>query len=244
MISMQKKLPYTARFYLLPAIFFVAIVGANAYIFLQNPLGAGDPPQFSDSQKQPEPLILSSSLLTVEKVRSLALSEKPQAAITKIELENINEKPVYIISFDNDTQLAFDAQTGAKLSGAIATDSPEKEVLPSNLATTISFDQAKEIALAQNPGGIISKIELVSEGDKVTYRVLFADGSSIHIAAADGVIVRREEKAPGQKPGSNTMGNPAPETNSTDAIPGLGTTEYQNGELDAAPEPTDSSETN
>ncbi|HTE22336.1 MAG TPA: PepSY domain-containing protein [Candidatus Limnocylindria bacterium] len=194
----------TIRFYFLPVAFFVAIVGVSTYAFTQ--VARHDNPFANSLTGEPSLTTpLPGNLLPLDKVKSLAAAEAPRTAITKIQLENKDKRLVYVVSLASKEQLVFDARTGDKLSDAAADDNPSKAVLPASLTHTIDFDNARKIALVQIPDGIVNEMELLSDQGQIVYSVHFTDGSSVHIAAADGSVIRTEnETQASETPSSST----------------------------------------
>ena len=227
----------TARFYLLPVAFFVAIIGVSVYAF---GYVSHHEETLANSSNQPSLTTpLPGNLLPLEKVKILAAAEAPRIAITRIQLESKDKRLVYVVSLASDAQLMFDARTGTKLSGAAPRTNPSKVALPTTLNPAIDFDGARQIALVKIPDGVVSGIELKSAEDVVMYTVHFADGSSVDITATDGTVVRTENntaEADDAQTSSSTPTSPD-DTNSTPATDGDNSSEAEQPGDQPAPDP-------
>jgi uncharacterized membrane protein YkoI len=214
----QRDRPKAVRLYLLPAILFLVIIGANIYVFKQASHSTKPITNLFAGNTQGLTSSLPSSLLTLEKVRQLASIEAPDNVITKIELENKDEQLVYVVSLENNSQLVFDAQTGVKLSQSTTDGEQISAALPADYTPSISFAAAGDIASAKKPSGSISKIKLGQEDGEVIYTVEFTDQSEITVAADDGTVVETTSPEPEISPetptGTNVPSNAASPTRS------------------------------
>ena len=188
--SSANKLSRNEKIYLLPAIFFLAIIGVNTFVLLN---GLDSKKNFdlisSNSAESGSDVSAPKKLLGLEEIKLLTAKEEPSTSIRKINLEDVEGELIYFVSLANDTQLAFDAESGEKLSDAVDSGSDEKDILPENLNTRIAFDQAQSIAQDLYPNSSINKIELLSSGDNIIYKVTLSDGINLAISADDGEIV-------------------------------------------------------
>jgi uncharacterized membrane protein YkoI len=229
MSILHKNLPSTIRLYLLPVFFFVALVGVNLYIYQTSghttPSGSR-----ANSADAGFPHSLPDNLLPLEKVRSLATAEAPNVAITKIRLEQRDAKPAYIVSFANSTQLVFDAQTGKKLDSGVGLVGDTAASLPP-FAASLGFDDARDIALAKIPNGVVREIELKTVDSAIVYSVHFTDGSSVTIAATDGSVLPAADT---NTDASSAAGTPAA---SEDQNPSAGGTDSDTAQTTETPTP-------
>jgi len=144
---------------------------------------------------------LPDNILSIDKVKELATTKASGRTISAVMLVKENSDFIYKIRLDDGTVLVFNALTGDQLNrGAQAKKQDQQETetenddLPGTFTATVSFDQARAIALNQKPDGVISKIELESEDGKVVYNVRFTDGTRINIDANSGVVVSTKVK--------------------------------------------------
>lgn len=173
------------------AITFLAIGGITYWRISQN--GNTKKATVLTSSKSDLPTDLS-GLLTVDKIKDLALAEKSGATIKQVELEMINNTLVYRVQLLDGTLLAFNAKDGTKvtLSGD-ETSEKEEDDIPANAVISITFQKAVEIAQAKYPTKTIRKVEFEFEEGKVVYSVRFSDGSRVDVDATSGVINKAKD---------------------------------------------------
>ena len=217
MRMIQKSLPKTIRYYLLPTALFFALVAANVYMYQQSPRNGESPGDVAKADTKPLASSLPMDLLTLESVKGLAAKEAPGAPITKIELQSKDKQLIYIVSLANSVRLTFDAQTGIRLPNFVAGNVLGQTVLPVDFAPTVDFSHAQEIALAQKPDGVVSRIELEKQGDDVLYSVVFTDDAAVKISADDGKVLgavsgQPTSPDPGASPSNTTPTEPVPPT--------------------------------
>jgi hypothetical protein len=94
-----------------------------------------------------------------------------------------------------------------------------------------SEEAARKVAESQNPDGAILKVQTVHKSNGLTYQVLFTDGSSVEVLAADGTIVNPDKPLDNQPSDQPTAETPAEETPPADETPTEETPEEE-------PEPT------
>jgi uncharacterized membrane protein YkoI len=219
-MRVPRRQPKTIQAYLLPAVLFLALIGANVYIYRQNTGHSTEPTSLAATSDLKGADARTARLLPLDKVKDLATIEAPDTAITGIELRTTDSKRlVYVVTLGSDTHLTFDAQTGARLSDDSHKKPSSKEALPFGFTPTLDFETAQRTALAQYPGGVVGKIELVPDKGIVVYSVHFTDGAQVAIAAADGAVVSMQpapDEATQQQPLS---GSTTPDTSSTDSSP-------------------------
>lgn len=195
-----------AHIWVLAVIVVMAISGVGAYVWHQNKTNNKLNSVSSQSEVDNLPSPLPEDLLTAEKVKELALTEKPGATVSGVELENEDGIVVYEVKIADGSRLVFNAQTGKLITKALQNDKEEVDkAIPADFKSEITFAKAREIALAQKPGGTVQKIELELEGGVVVYSVRFSDDARVDVNATTGVVVRT-------KPASSQKSAPSPST--------------------------------
>jgi uncharacterized membrane protein YkoI len=76
-----------------------------------------------------------------------------------------------------------------------STTVPEPEPQDLNSLAKITADQAKEAALAANPGSIVTQVELDNENGNLVWSVEFTNGIEIKVDAGNGMVVHTENDA-------------------------------------------------
>src|SRR5688500_4641489 len=183
----------TARLYVLPAAFFILIIGVSIYaasVFTYHSPTSQAIDDTPLAQEFPE------NLLPLETVKKLAAKEAPHTAITKINLTGHDKKLAYAVTLASKRRLIFDAQSGKKLADTKASIAKTDETLPQSFKARIDFARAKQIAQVQVPDGIVREIELNKDGNDVVYTIRFADGTTVDVGADDGVAETTEESTP------------------------------------------------
>jgi len=182
------------------------VVGTGVFLYGRQ---KDDAPLMSAAETDPVSLTkpLPGDLLSVDKVRELAKGEKPDLAVSQIELESEGQTLLYKVRLSDGSFLLYNARSGVKVTKQVrAPAEVEKDdSLPAHFTAAISFEKAREVALKQKPGGIVRKIELETEGGKVVYSVRFTDDSRVDVDATTGAVVgTRQAAASGSKSGSGS----------------------------------------
>lgn len=168
-------------------------VGVGYYVVKNNdskPLGSQQSAGSTELIDQ-----LPGNLLTVEKIQNLVNDDKPGTRIASIRLEKDGELLVYVVHLADGTKLVYNAQSGLKVAGAkVEAKDDDDDDLPKDITVGIDFNEAYQIALAQNPGGQLKEAELDDEDGQTVYKFQFSDGTEIKISAKDGSIVKLEKK--------------------------------------------------
>jgi hypothetical protein len=101
------------------------------------------------------------------------------------------------------SNLLFNATTGEPVTGMeIEKDDDSSDDLPGNFTTSISINDAVEIAKSQNPGGVIKQVEVEVEDGKVVISVKFMDGKKVVVDASGGTVVKTQNASNSEKPES------------------------------------------
>lgn len=206
-----------ALLHFLPVILAVAVVGFAGFQVYDNQ----QKPKVVNSEADVKTSTLLSplppNLLSVDKVKELALSQKPTLSIVGVELENEDGTLVYKVKLSDGTKLAFNALTGTVYTKDVENEIDGTAALPADLSTLIGFAKAREIALARMPNATVHKIELESEEGKLVYSVRFTDESRVDVNATDGVVVRtKPAKKTETKPHSKTDDSSSSESNDSE----------------------------
>lgn len=105
-------------------------------------------------------------------------------------LKKVNLGPVFAVLII----LVFVGTTSAAVTTSRLNQKREQETaLPADLATSLSVDDIRAIALAEVPSGSITGIELEQEEGILVYKVKFSDGSSRLYNANTGELVNKNE---------------------------------------------------
>jgi uncharacterized membrane protein YkoI len=173
----------------------LGIFAAGGYYFLRRDNNTTAPNREVTQEEITLVSPLPTDILTVESIRSMAENEVPNMAITSIELEVEDGIYLYKVKMADGNVYFFDAQTGDKVTRTDTAETVEVQdgSLPTNFATSITFDDARRIALEQKQNGVIEKIELEVEEGITVYSVRFNDDTRIDIDATTGAIVRNEQ---------------------------------------------------
>ncbi len=134
---------------------------------------------------------LPADLLSTDKVKELALAQKPGTTVLGVQLESEDGVLVYKVKLSDGSTLSFNAQTGAAVTAADDTELDGAATLPANQTATIDFAKARALALAAHPG-TVQKIELENEEGSLVFSVRFTDGARVAINAVDGSVVRNQ----------------------------------------------------
>lgn len=145
---------------------------------------------------------LPNDLLTVDEIKSLAKAEAPQATVSAVALEKSKDTYQYKTKLSNGLVIYFNARTGKQISTSRDNVKPPPVSIPD---TSISFNNAKKIALAHNPTGKVTRIDLEDDKGTLNYCVWFGDAEHIDVRAKDGVVThvdlkRAEAAKPQPKP--------------------------------------------
>lgn len=148
---------------------------------------------------------LPTDLIGFEKVRQLAAADKPGTVIREVELETEDGQLLYKVKLADGSFVLYNARSGVKVTKATgdAAKIEQDDDLPAGFKPSISFDQARQTALKQKPGGTISKIELEMEEGKAVYSVRFSDEARVDVDAMSGAIVRTRAAKKSPAPASN-----------------------------------------
>lgn len=143
------------------------------------------------------------TLISVQKVREIALNKIPNAVIEEIELDYEKGRAIYEVEAFTEGyeyELKIDAQTGKGIAlykdvedwFLDKEDSDLNEVATMN---TISTESVKAIALKKVPNGKIVKLELDEDDNKLIYEVELVKGNleyNLEIDATSGEIIEFE----------------------------------------------------
>lgn len=182
-----------AHLTLIVVVVLALVAGAGVYIYgLQNNNDQDALSNANEVQKISLSKPLPADLLSLDKVRELAAADKPNLAIQQIELESEHGQLLYKVRLADGSFVLYNARSGVKVTKQAGQPAEvEKDTsLPADFQAGISFDKAREIALAQKPGGQIRKIELEMEHGVAVFSVRFTDDARIDVNAANGEIVR------------------------------------------------------
>lgn len=171
----------------------VVVSGSGYYVYSKNhkDVKSSATPATSTVLAKPLP----DDLLTTTEVQSLAEKQQPSKAIQGIELDTQGDTLVFRVKLADNSFLLFNAKSGVLISKGNTTEiEAGLDQLPDSLKTAVSFDQARTIALAQKPGGIIRMLKLEKEAGVVVFSVRFTDGSKVDINATTGAIVKTTGK--------------------------------------------------
>ncbi len=183
------------------------VVGAGVFMYGQQ---KADKPLSSASQTDNVSLSspLPADLLTAAKIKEIAAVEKPGMAIKNIELEKEGEVYFYKVRLSDGSFILYNARSGVKVTKK--TVDPAKiekgHDLPSNFKAAISFDKAREIALAQKTGGTIERIHLETEDGVVVYSVRFDNEARVDVDATTGAVVRTKSFKPDSQTSNPSSG--------------------------------------
>lgn len=130
-----------------------------------------------------------SELADLDTIKKDAIADKQGVTVVHVELEEMADGVVYKAELSDGTVMVYNARTGARKSTAKVAEKTS-EALPVNVAASVSFARALEIAKAEKPNSKVYKIELELEGGVVVYSVRFTDKARVDVNAADGSIVR------------------------------------------------------
>ena len=172
---------------------------------------------------------LPSTLLNIDKVKSLAATDAPNIVLAGIELQKDDGKLIYEVKLADGSHLYYDASTGAKITNINNDDETEESTLPPNLDLKIDFAKAREIALAKKTDSAVKKIQLEVEDGVVVFSVRFSDGTRIDINAIDGTVVRIKTKAASESKGHSSTGGTS---GSSDTSSGSGSSTNDHDEAD------------
>ncbi|HXH26413.1 MAG TPA: PepSY domain-containing protein [Candidatus Acidoferrum sp.] len=161
----------------------------------------------------------STGILSEDAIKQLALQKVPDATISTIALEQTSAQPIFTVKLGNGKTLLFNAKTGDEVSGTVNDDQSEgaSVEIPRSTAAKLTFDQARQIAQAQNPRGVITKIELEGEDSHLVYSVRFSDGSRIDIDAVSGAVVKTQAATPNGNNASSSSNESRTTSGSSDS---------------------------
>lgn len=143
MRTINRTLPKTLRYYLLPTALFIAIVAANIYVYRQSPYIKS--PANNVALSSPEKVqasTLPADVISVDNVKDLVAKEAPGETVSTVRLHSQDDRSVFIVELTNKLVLAFDAKTGQKLAKTVLTKAEEvvETILPGNNKTTIELE--------------------------------------------------------------------------------------------------------
>lgn len=186
-------------------VVIAAVAGTGAYVYRRSnsKTASKNVAKLNSDFSEPIP----TNLVPIDDIQKTATAST-DLTVLSAELKKEDGKYIYVIKLSNGTTVYFDAQTGTKIdhsSDDSTDDTDEKKTTSSSTSTiktdddslpktapTISYARAREIALAQKPGGTITKIELDNEDGKTVYKVQFSDEARYYIDANTGSIVKSE----------------------------------------------------
>ena len=143
------------------------------------------------STTQPLKDELPADLMTIDEIKSIVFEESPNVEVHTVVLEKSADEYQYKTQLNNGTVIYFNARTGKRIS---TTHNDAHIAAPPIESTNIGFNQARQIALASNPSGVVSKIELLNENNASTYCVWFGDAEHIDVRAKDGAVTHVDLK--------------------------------------------------
>lgn len=196
---MRKNESGVAHLAIFAVVILALVVGAGVYV-ARSQSDTETVSNRGSSSREVVSLVdpLPTELLSIEQVRTLASEDVEGAQLSGVELEKEGTNYVYKVKLANGRVLFYNAQTGDVVTGSKSSNETESESSDNALAgdfnPTITFAQAREIALAKVPGGTVRKIELETEHGRVVYSVRFVGGSRVDVSAEDGSVVRTKIK--------------------------------------------------
>jgi uncharacterized membrane protein YkoI len=191
---MKKNESGIAHLLVIVVLVVLVVVGTGVYVL------TNDKPKTANSETATKELTLAeplpTDLLSSEKVEALAAVEAPNTGLSGVQLERENGVYLYKVTLANGNTLFFNARTGTKVTHAAGATQTADGVIPAGFAPTLTFADARRIALETKPGGVIAKMHLQSEAGKVVYSVRFTDQARVDIDATTGKVVRTKAATP------------------------------------------------
>lgn len=188
-------------------VLLLVAAGTGLYINEMNQKNLANGEKISRTQALTEDL--PDDLLSVDEIKSIVIDETPNTTVHTIVLEKSEDVYQYKAKLTNGSIVYFNARTGARIS--TMHDDSASPATPID-TTKIGFNDARKIALATNPGGIVSKIELLTENGSLNYCVWFGESDHIDVRANDGLVthVDLRRSTPPQSKAEVNAQQPAP----------------------------------
>ena len=170
-------------------VLLLVAAGTGLYINEMNKKNLANGEKISTTQPLKDEL--PADLMTIDEIKSIVFEESPNVEVHTVVLEKSADEYQYKTQLNNGTVIYFNARTGKRIS---TTHNDAHIAAPPIESINIGFNDARQIALASNPSGVVSKIELLNENNTSTYCVWFGDTEHIDVRANDGVVTHVDLK--------------------------------------------------
>ncbi len=144
--------------------------------------------------------VTTSTSITPNQAKALALAQYPGATITSVKLENEDGSLVYEIELKTtdgkSVEVSVDIQTKAVLQNEASETESEDEHEAVATQASITSDQAKAAVLVQYPEATIPSVKLENDDGSLIYKIELktTDGKNIEVKvdAQNGKIIQTE----------------------------------------------------
>ena len=170
-------------------VLLLVAAGTGLYINEMNKKNLANGEKISTTQPLKDEL--PADLMTIDEIKSIVFEESPNVEVHTVVLEKSADEYQYKTQLNNGTVIYFNARTGKRIS---TTHNDAHIAAPPIESINIGFNDARQIALASNPSGVVSKIELLNENNTSTYCVWFGDTEHIDVRANDGAVTHVDLK--------------------------------------------------